>query len=140
MGRTAKALSYILENCKRIRFGNRCNFASYYGLAYDRNALRASIPKYNGPTANGKRRRGCQDCGDCEPQKWRCSTFSIEFLTIEFAADVEFPTRHHHLTQESIILGYLSEKIRMGDFIVFNTGLHDTTTTGKAPAVYAQQL
>lgn len=140
MALAAQSLSQILDGCNLVRRGGRCNLDSYYGMPYDTASLRAPIPKYNGPTCRGVKHRGCLDCSGCESRKWICNDIGIEHHGIEFAADVEFPTRNYHLTQETIILGYLNKTVRDGDFVVFNTGLHDTATTGKAPWIYAKQL
>jgi hypothetical protein len=140
MAQVAQSLSQILDECTWVRRGGRCKLDAYYGMSYNYASLRAPIPKYNGPIGRGVKQRGCLDCSGCEARKWICNDFGIEHHGIEFASDVEFPALKYHSTQETIILGYLSKIVRKGDFVVFNTGLHDTATTGKAPWVYARQL
>ena len=140
MHRTAQALSDILDNCTLARSGNRCDFPSYFGIPYDKFSLNISIPHHVGPTANGRRHRGCQDCSGCAPRRWNCNHIDIEYLGIEFAEDVEYPTLNHPSTQSSIIIGYLKKIARAGDFVVFNTGIHDTVSTGKDSALYGKQL
>jgi len=140
MRRAATALSSILDNCTLVQNGSRCDFSAYCGMAYYDTALKVTIPQHEGPVMYGKDKRGCQDCSSCEPNRWKCSGIDVEYLGIEFAADVEYPTLNHSTTQESIILGYLKKTARIGDFVVFNTGIHDTVNTGAAPLIYAQQL
>ena len=144
MKRTAAALSSILNNCTVIKSGKRCDFPFYYGAPYDRGALNSSIPSHMGPTVHGKTNRGCQDCSGCEPVAWNCSLFEksvrLEYLGVEFAADVMYPTNGLELTQESVILMYLKSRTLPCDQVYFNTGLHDTATTGALPLVFESQL
>jgi len=144
MKRTALALSSILNNCTVIKRGKRCDFPFYYGAPYDRGALNSSIPSHMGPTVHGKTNRGCQDCSGCEPVAWNCSLFEksvrLEYLGVEFAADVMYPTNGLELTQESVILMYLKSRTLPCDQVYFNTGLHDTATTGALPLVFESQL
>lgn len=50
---------------------------------------------------------------------------TVEFLGIEFAQDVEYPSRFGPTTQDSIIQGYLKGRKSLPYALVFNTGLHD---------------
>ena len=144
MKRTAVALSITLNNCTVIKSGKRCDFPFYYDTPYDMGALNSSIPSHMGPTAHGKTHRGCQDCSGCEPITWNCSLFEkgirLEFLGVEFAADVMYPTNGLNLTQESVILTYLKSRTLPCDQVYFSTGLHDTATTGELPLVFESQL
>lgn len=144
MRHTAGALSTILNNCTAIKRGKRCDFPFYYGIPYDVDALNASIPQYAGPSVNGKINRGCQDCSGCEPVEWNCSLFdrsiSLEYLGIEYAADVMYPTKGLKFTQESVVLMYMKSRTLPCDQVYFNTGLHDTSTVGKVPHVFETQL
>ena len=140
MKRTAVALATILDNCTKARNGSRCDFPEYYGMPHNDTALNVSIPDHFGPVMYGTQKRGCQDCYGCVPQKWNCSDIDVEFIGIEFAADVEYPTCNHSLTQESIILEYLRKNAHVDDFAIFNTGAHDSATTGIAPSIFGQQL
>ena len=56
-----------------------------------------------------------------------CSDIDVEFKGIDFAADVEYPTLNHSLTQGNIIFAYLEKNAKVSDFVVFSTGAHDTT-------------
>jgi len=140
MRRTAVALTSFLDHCIPARNGSRCDFPAYYGTPYDETAFNVSIPDHLGPVLYGKQHRGCQDCSGCGPQRWNCSDIDVEFIGIDFAADVEYPTLNHSLTQGSIILGYLKKNAKVSDFVVFSTGAHDSATTGEVPAIFAKQL
>jgi len=142
--RTAFGLTDILSNCTVLRKGHRCNFPSFYGKPYNKSALNVTVPSTLGPNIYGLKNRGCQDCHGCEPISWKCSLFNaslnVEFWGIEFAADVEYPTDGYALTQQSIILGYARAQVTENDYVVFNTGLHDTANVGKLPEVFESQL
>jgi hypothetical protein len=71
----------------------------------------------------------------------------VEFIGVEFARDVEYPTALGDYTQESIIKGYLAHNISSSTYaLVFNTALHDlaipppTNETSSALATYASNL
>lgn len=142
----AFALSSFLNNCTTVRKGQRCDFPAYYGIAYKASFNSSDIPEHFGPTLYGMANRGCQDCSGCEPVLWTCEllgkTMEIEYIGIEFAADVEYQTDSYDTTQESIILGYLKKRVQAGDnwFAVFNTGVHDTASVGGRVDVFEKQL
>ena len=99
------------------------------------------MPPHVGPAVHGLKNRGCWDCSGCESKVIECVDGDIEYHGIEFAADVEYPTSGYSLTQESIIAGYMSKRAKPDcDFVVFNFGLHDCATTGRAPEIFAAQL
>ena len=51
---------------------------------------------------------------------------TLEFLAVEFARDVEYPTSFGKYTQESVISGYLHHNLSSSvHSVVFNTGVHD---------------
>lgn len=137
MLRTAVAFqSQFLYNCQVIAWASQCDFPAFYGMPYDRKTFNDSIPDNYGPTGQ----RGCQDCSGCESRAFNCSEGILEFHGVEFAADYEYPTADYNLTQESVVLGYLLGRRTECDFVVFNTGLHDTSTIGTKPHIYKEQL
>ena len=144
MKRAASSLISTLDSCIVSRKGTRCDFPAYFGLPYNSSALNRSVPQTIGPVLFGLHNRGCQDCKGCEPVAWNCSLFekplNVEFLGIEFAADVEYVANEYNSTQESVVLGYLKKQVRDNDYVVFNTGIHDTVNVGKYPMIYEQQL
>lgn len=137
MLRTALAFqSQFLYNCQVLAWAGKCDFPAFYGIPYDRSSFNDTIPENYGPTG----KRGCQDCSGCESRAFDCSEGILEFHGVEFAADYEYPTANYALTQESVVLGYLLENRSECDFVAFNTGLHDTATTGTKPHLYKEQL
>lgn len=146
MKRAAQALSAFLNNCTIVRKGQRCDFPAYYGFSYTASLKTSEIPENFGPTANGKTNRGCQDCSGCEPVLWNCTIFGraleLEYIGIEFAADVEYQTDLYDTTQKNIILGYLQKRVETHTnwFVVFNTGIHDTTNIQGRVDVFEKQL
>lgn len=144
MKRTAVTIAEVFYNCTVSRSGQRCNFPAFYGLEVNASALETRVLPQTGPVLHGLTNRGCQDCGGCEPMAWQCTLFGkpieLEFLGVEFAADVEYPTASHSLTQESVVLGYLKEKVAENDYVVFNTGIHDTVNVGHLPQEFEKQL
>lgn len=91
--------------------------------------MKAKIPKSYGPLAYGVEHRGCQDCSGCGAVKWLCndSNLLLEFIGIEYAMDVEYPTAKFQTTQESIVEGYLKQRYNNNSFVYFNTGIHDAS-------------
>jgi hypothetical protein len=126
--RAAIALHNLFRDCKLLRDQGRCNYDKYYNIQYDNKRLINRIPKGYGPIEYGLRHRGCQDCSGCGARKWMCnnSTFLVEFIGVEFALDVEYPTKKHGTTQESIIHGYLKDRYEK-PCVYVNTGLHDAS-------------
>jgi len=131
--RLAASLAIHLGGCVVIKTQERCDFASYYGTPYSKKKLRQHIPKGLGPTSYGKVHRGCQDCFGCWSSTWNCqnNTLNLEYIGIEFALDVEYPTLEYDTTQESIIHNYLKHQNSVR-YIYFNTGLHDAGIDNKA--------
>lgn len=142
MARTRDALSAIaFQNCSVISTASRCDFPKFYGIPYNKTALEVPVPPHVGPAVHGLEHRGCWDCSGCESKLIECVGVDIEYHGIEFAADVEYPTNGFSLTQESIIVGYMSKRANPNcDFVVFNFGLHDTATSGVAPKIFGKQL
>jgi hypothetical protein len=61
----------------------------------------------------------------------------VEYLAVEFTRDVSLRSPDHATTQEAIA-AYLAD--RKVDYVVFNTGLHDTALKDSSPASYARNL
>lgn len=139
MGRTAKALSHILDGCIPIDYGNRCDVHSNETLTNE-TAPNASAPSSFAPITQGKSRRGCEDCHDCQPMKWWCREFDIDFLDIEFAAHEEFSIPHRGVAHSNRVAGYLKKSARKGDFIASNIGFYDSFTTSNSSSIYMQEL
>lgn len=108
MARAAEGLHHLF-GCKVIRQASRCDFASYYGIAVAHEQLNSAIPPGVGPALTGRQNRGCMDCSGCHSRHWYCPirNVTLEFVGMEFAKDVEYPTWHGRFTQESVIKGYL---------------------------------
>ena len=142
MERAANSLQSIaFHDCSLTKQASRCDFPKLYGLPYNQTALEVPVPPHVGPAVHGLKNRGCWDCSGCESKVIECVDGDIEYHGIEFAADVEYPTSGYSLTQESIIAGYMPKRAKPDcDFVVFNFGLHDCATTGRAPEIFAAQL
>jgi hypothetical protein len=80
-----------------------------------------------GPTGYGREHRGCQDCKGCNSFLYECppARVTLEFVGLDFARDVEYPTRFGGTTQESIVRGHLAALAEPPYAFVFNSGLHD---------------
>lgn len=131
--RLADALALRIRDCSLQKTQERCDFAFYYGTPYSLEKLGKPIPKGYGPTAYGRTHRGCQDCAGCGSKYWTChnNTIVLEYIGIEFAIDVEYPTEEYDTTQESIIQSYLKKYQSRIKYLYFNTGLHDAGIDAK---------
>jgi hypothetical protein len=122
-----------------VRAGSRCGFAAFYGLDSDPLALAAPIPPGVGPAGYGRSHRGCQDCNGCAAWLAECprANVSVEFVGLEFARDVCYPTAYGGTTQESVVRGHLAALAEPPYAVVVSSGLHDLAVPpvpGVAPA------
>lgn len=148
-------------SCKLLRGGatgtaaGRCELLEYMGLEKGiwvppRLGLEGPHPKLFGGQNPFCSDLGCsyRVCDQHYAQSWHCPTSSpestpcasppctggrvVEYLPVEFARDVEQPSRNTTTTQESVAL-YLQQDPR--DLCVLNAGIHDMQCTAEpAPA------
>ena len=115
------------------KLGERCHQETYFG--FPENNIDMWVPPNHssseGPVFFGamKGNEFCSDCSGCASAK-KAALFnrSLEFLSVEFARDVEVPTAHTKTTQETVAL-YLDQEVSSAtDHVcVVNTGLHGMT-------------
>ena len=139
MGRTARALSHILDDCNPIDSGNRCDVLSNETLSND-TARNSSNPESLSPVGLGTFRRGCEDCQDCHPMNWTCKEYDIEYFDVEFAAHPGFSNTHHGMTRSHRVAGYLKQNVRRGDFVASNIGFHNLAATSNTSLIYTDEL
>ncbi len=76
-----------------------------------------------GPTLYGAEHPGCRDCSSCDAAFYKCSELRIDFITVEWARDVELQTSRFNTTQEVVTKEHFEKD--PPDLVIFNTGVHD---------------
>ncbi len=67
----------------------------------------------------------CTDCSGCNSFFMQCRDISVEYVPIEFSKDRELQTPLYSTSQETVV-GYLKQKKQKNNWIIFNSGLHDS--------------
>lgn len=110
---------------KTIKMGGRCHESQMYFYLKPSTTI-PIIQKGAGPVRFGKSHRGCRDCSACDARLVQLSSgATFEFITVEFAKDFEIYGDDCTTTQECVVNKYLKRRVRYGDIVIFNTGLHD---------------
>jgi hypothetical protein len=96
--------------------------------------------KGEGPCHAGLEKHFCNDCQGCYSIMRGRTTDYIEYLSIEYARDVELPTATTKTTQETLGL-YLELLNETGSVCIANAGLHDMgIDPAPSPELYAANV
>ncbi len=134
MARTVEAVAELLghalgQPCQLTREGDRCGEAT--------GVLGLQAPEWSssngnghiepgpgeGPAVFGLGHPGCRDCSGCTAHFYSCGTFRLDFITVEWARDVELQSRRYNTTQEVVVKEHFG--LDPPSLVVFNTGVHD---------------
>jgi hypothetical protein len=94
------------------------------GLSVPGDWRQPNLDMGEGPRANGLENHGCTDCLGCMRGAYGNAQWTIEYLSMEYARDVEVQTAQFRTTQENVVQ-YLKRDGRVITDIVFNHGIHD---------------
>lgn len=136
-------------NCTNpfVRFGSRCDEDVAY-LSLTRATTFVQPTESVGPVGYGLQNlgAGCRDCGGCNAALARCDGdhadvwSELEFIAVEFAKDVSIQTDRFPTTQENVAWYLKQLPSPEENFVVVNTGLHDTALRDSRPEAYLKNL
>jgi hypothetical protein len=120
----------------------------YYGFQRAENWTRPNLAKGEGPALFGLENPFNTDCRGCKnallkyKKRGSPTLFCAEFLTVEFARDVEFPTPQSNTSQEtlSLYMDLKTEVSKEGTVCVANAGLHDMDVAPITTEVYVHNV
>ncbi|CAG2193881.1 unnamed protein product [Mytilus edulis] len=115
-----KAILRKKKQCKVRKRADRCNLISYLGQRKRSNWTKPSSTE--GPVFYGLKHPFCTDCSGCSSALFDCGEIKIEYITVEYARDVEIQSTIGNTTQEAVSL-YLNSNLP--NVCVVNSGIHD---------------
>ena len=137
----AKSQNYNCA-CSHTVNASRCNLMEMLGLKRASH-WKAPTIKESGPVAYGKEHPFCMDDSDCPSticvdsiKKTEC--IEQNFLSVEFAKDVEMQTETTRTTQETVAL-YLKTQVR-SDLCIVGPGFNDMAIVNILDVTYSKNL
>lgn len=112
----------IKRNESRTR--DKCALLEYFDMKEPSVWVPPNVNLLQGPVAYGLHNPFCSDMMGWAPNMIGNLERSIEFLNVEFAQDVEYPTETTSTTQETAAL-YLTNENKDNHVCVVNAGTHD---------------
>ncbi|XP_052084424.1 uncharacterized protein LOC127721669 [Mytilus californianus] len=108
------------RSCNVLKQANRCNLISYLGQ--QRRSKWTKPSSTEGPYSYGLTHPFCTDCSGCSSALYNCEDIKIEYISVEYARDVEIQSTTSNSTQGAVSL-YLNSNFT--NVCVVNSGLHD---------------
>ncbi|VDI31093.1 Hypothetical predicted protein [Mytilus galloprovincialis] len=123
------------RSCKVKKKAGRCNLISYLGQQKLSNWTKPS--SIEGPVWYGLTHPFCTDCSGCNSALFHCGETKIEYISVEYARDVEIQSTIGNTTQEAVSL-YLNSSFT--NVCVVNSGLHDMVLPALTDRLYVKNV
>ena len=142
MSRTFSSTSEYKCGCQSMLQTSRCDLIEKFGMKRA-SKWKPPISNEEGPLSYGKKHPFCTDCSGCPSNicvgaKRTEKCIEENFISVEFAKDVEMQTGASGTTQETVAL-YLEKKPRT-DLCIVAAGLHDMAIPGITDTQYGNNL
>ncbi|XP_063405662.1 uncharacterized protein LOC134689619 [Mytilus trossulus] len=121
MNRLFESIIKTKRSCKSVkRAPGRCNLVPYLGQTKRKKWTKPS--KIEGPHMYGLNHSFFTDCYGCNSELFDCGKQYFEYISVEFARDVEIQTPTSYTTQ-----GAISQYLQLNVYAVcvVNSGIHD---------------
>ncbi|CAG2205017.1 unnamed protein product [Mytilus edulis] len=123
------------RSCKVRKQASRCSLISYFGQQKLYNWTKPS--SIEGPVWYGLTHPFCTDCSKCNSALFHCGETKIEYISVEYARDVEIQSTIGNTTQEAVSL-YLNSSFT--NVCVVNSGIHDMMLPALTDQLYVQNV
>ncbi|CAG2217690.1 unnamed protein product [Mytilus edulis] len=136
-------IGYIWKKkpCKVQKQAGRCNLISYMGQQRRSNWTKPSSTE--GPVGYGLTHPFCTDCSGCNSALFNCGEIKIEYISVEYARDVEIQSTIGNTTQEAILhmkqfVVTLIQTLQMYESLI--SGLHDMVLPALTDRLYVKNV
>ncbi|XP_063404450.1 uncharacterized protein LOC134687921 [Mytilus trossulus] len=121
--------------CKVQKQADRCNLISYLGQQRRSNWTKPSSEE--GPVGYGLTHPFCTDCSGCNSALFSCGEIKTEYISVEYARDVEIQSTIGNTTQEVVSLYFNSN---FTNVCVVNSGFHDMVLPALTDQLYVKNV
>ncbi|CAC5392734.1 unnamed protein product [Mytilus coruscus] len=121
--------------CKIKKQVNRCSLISYLGKKRCSKWTKPSSTE--GPYSYGLTHPFCTDCSGCNSALYNCGEIKIEYISVEYARDVEIQSTTSNTTQEAVSLYFNSN---FTNVCVVNSGFHDMVLPALTDRLYVKNV
>ncbi|CAG2217231.1 unnamed protein product [Mytilus edulis] len=121
--------------CKVQKQAGRCNLISYLGQQKRSNWTKPSSTE--GPVGYGLTHPFCTDCSGCNSALFNCGEIKTEYISVEYARDVEIQSTIGNTTQEAVSLYFNSN---FTNVCVVNSGFHDMVLPALTDRLYVKNV
>lgn len=139
MNRLFDSIIKTKRSCKSVkRAPGRCNLLPYLGQKKRKKWTKPS--KNEGPHMYGLNHPFCTDCHECNSELYDCGKHTFEYISVEFARDVEIQTPTSNTTQETIAQYLQLKECDIFCKCVVNSGIHDMALPHLTDQLYVKHV